>query len=247
MNSILIADDEVIELKSLKRRLERFLGENWTILTAGNGREALAQYEKYRPQILVLDICMPVVSGLEAAEEIRRKDRYSQIIFLTAYNEFDFARKAISVRALEYLLKPCEDQELESAVEEAVRLTQDHEEMPPAPERKMAAQMPDPDTRQDRIREYLEQNYGKNISLQTAAEHFGYADAYFCKLFRQYFGRSFISYLTGMRIDKAKELMRHENLTIREIGQQVGYPDSNYFAKVFKRVTGKSPSEYRGY
>ena len=108
MNSILIADDEVIELESLRRRLERFLGENWTILTAENGREALAQYEKYRPQILILDICMPVVSGLEAAEEIRRKDRYSQIIFLTAYNEFDFARKAISVRALEYLLKPCE-------------------------------------------------------------------------------------------------------------------------------------------
>lgn len=219
MNCILIADDEVIELKSLKRRLERFLGESWMILAAENGREVLAQYEKYRPQILILDICMPVVSGLEAAEEIRKKNRYSQIIFLTAYNEFDFARKAISVRALEYLLKPCDDRELFSSVEEAIHLTQEHEEMPPAAERETVPETQDPRTRQERILEYLEQNYGRNISLQTVAGHFGYADAYFCKLFRQYFGRSFISYLTEMRIGKAKELMRRDDLTIREIGQ----------------------------
>ena len=74
-----------------------------------------------------------------------------------------------------------------------------------------------------------------------------YSDAYFCKLFKQCFDRSFVTYLTDLRVDKAKELLSDVVVNIKDISTKVGYRDSNYFAKVFKRVVGMTPSDYRSY
>lgn len=71
-----------------------------------------------------------------------------------------------------------------------------------------------------------------------------YSDAYFSKLFKQCFNKNFVTYLTEARIDAAKDLLKNPTVNIKEIGAQVGYKDSNYFTKVFRRATGKSPSEY---
>ncbi len=72
-----------------------------------------------------------------------------------------------------------------------------------------------------------------------------YSEAYFCKLFKQCFGKNFTSYLTEYRVDAAKKLLEDPMVNIKEIGRTVGYGDSNYFTKVFRRVTGISPTEYR--
>ena len=72
-----------------------------------------------------------------------------------------------------------------------------------------------------------------------------YSSAYFSKLFKQCFQRNFITYLTDVRIQAAGGLLQNTDLTIREIGENVGYKDPNYFPKVFRKVVGVSPSEYR--
>ena len=86
-----------------------------------------------------------------------------------------------------------------------------------------------------------------DISMQEVARTMNYSEAYFCKLFKQFFGKNFTAYLTEYRIEMAKKMLQTPTVNIKEIGKAVGYADSNYFAKVFKRVTGKSPSEYRGH
>ena len=81
--------------------------------------------------------------------------------------------------------------------------------------------------------------------MQEAAEEMGYSDAYFSKLFKQYFNQNFTAYLTEYRIKKAKELLGNTNNSIKDISRMVGYTDSNYFAKIFKRIVGEIPSKYR--
>ena len=99
----------------------------------------------------------------------------------------------------------------------------------------------------DLIYQYIKDNYMFDISMQEVARTMNYSEAYFCKLFKQFFGKNFTAYLTEYRIETAKKLLQTPTVNIKEIGKAVGYADSNYFAKVFKRVTGESPSEYRGH
>lgn len=253
--TILIADDEVIERKVLNRKLSRFLVEDGRcrILEAVNGAEALAIWQKEHPEILILDIRMPGLTGLEVAEAVRKQDKDAVIIFLTAFDEFAYARKAITVRALDYLLKPCEETELFAVVEEAVRLAAERKEnrqknAAMAEARVTAGEGGDeePGSRQQaRIRDYIEANYMKDLSIQEMAGQMGYSEVYFCKLFKQYFGQSFVTYLTDFRIREACRLLREEDANVRRIGNAVGYPDANYFTKVFRRIMGVTPSEYR--
>lgn len=98
---------------------------------------------------------------------------------------------------------------------------------------------------QERIRQIIRRDYMNELSVSDIADELGYSEAYFCKLFKQYFGQSFISFLTDYRIREAKRLLTGTNISVKEAGQAVGYADANYFAKVFKRVTGQSPTDCR--
>ena len=124
MSKILVADDEMIERKVLVKRLHAHCGANCDILEAENGRQVLEFWEREKPDVLILDIEMPGITGLAAAEMIRKKDRRLPIIFLTAFDEFDYARKAITVHALDYILKPYDQRELFSVVDEALDMAE---------------------------------------------------------------------------------------------------------------------------
>ena len=273
MSKILVADDEMIERRVLVKRLRTHCGETCGILEAENGRQVLELWEREKPDVLILDIEMPGITGLAAAEMIRKKDRRLPIIFLTAFDEFDYARKAITVHALDYILKPYDQRELFSVVDEALDMAEFGRGTPDpakaAEESRKAAEGPGetgnaaegpeedrkaaggPEKEQEApqgqrlVHAYIEAHYMEDLSVQEMSERFSYSEAYFCKRFKQVYGKSFVSYLTEYRIGRAKELLRNGSISIRAAGKAVGYPDPNYFAKVFRRVTGKSPSDYR--
>ena len=310
MLRLLIADDEVIERKVLYKTLQKNVGDQCVIFQAENGRQALRVYEEEKIQIAILDIEMPGINGIEAAQKIREKDKECCIIFLTAFDEFSYAKKAITVRALDYLLKPYDEQELMLVVEEAMRLAAEYQANRPAsgyqashpaaghqasrpasgyqasrpasgyqasrPAAGHQASQPAsgqpaglgqknelPETglpvgddmedggqvRLSKVTEiishYIETNYMYDISMQDLARHMNYSEAYFCKLFKQCFNKNFTSYLTEYRVVEAKRMLAMPTVNVKDIGRAVGYSDSNYFAKVFKRITGQSPTEYR--
>lgn len=97
----------------------------------------------------------------------------------------------------------------------------------------------------DQIRVYLEKNYASDISLSSMAEKYKISPGYLSLLFSERTGKNFIDYLTGCRINKAKELLKHTEMRIYEIANAVGYNDPFYFSNCFKKITGKNPSEYR--
>lgn len=263
MYRLLIADDEMIERAVLYKTLRKNLGDQCAIFQAENGREALRIYEEEKIQIAILDIEMPGIGGIEAAQKIREKDKDCCIIFLTAFDEFSYAKKAIMIRALDYLLKPYDEQELMLVMEEAMRLTDERladaqisvSANQGGAQEQAAAQAPRDELEEEGnirlskvaeiISQYIHENYMFDISMQELARTMNYSEPYFCKLFKQCFNKNFTSYLTEFRVEEAKKMLEQPTVNVKEIGKAVGYGDSNYFAKVFKRITGQSPTEYR--
>ena len=97
----------------------------------------------------------------------------------------------------------------------------------------------------NRAMSYIHSKYQEDLSLEDAAEHVHLNPYYFSKVFKQQTGETFIDYVTRLRIDKAKEMLKDSRLSMKEVCYSVGYKDPNYFSRVFKKVTGVTPSEYR--
>lgn len=250
MCGLLIAEDELIERMVLKKTLEKKLGDQLTVYEAQNGREAVELMRREDISIAILDIAMPVMNGIEAAERIRKENSWCSLIFLTAYDRFEYAKKAVSVRAMEYLLKPYSQMEVLAVVQEAIHLAGDAGravkwEERPRTETKDEGEVNRLTLLVSMVEEYIKQNYMKDISMGDAARAVGYSEPYFCTMFKQQYGQNFTAYLAEYRINEARKLLAQPNVSIREAGERTGYPDSNYFTKVFRRLTGKNPSEYR--
>lgn len=107
-----------------------------------------------------------------------------------------------------------------------------------------SAQTPDSRLVQD-IREYLEQNYARDMTLQHIAERFFISRENVSRKFKQISGENLSDYLTGLRIGKAKTLLHNTSLRLSQISELVGYEDEKYFSRVFKKATGLTPREYR--
>ena len=97
----------------------------------------------------------------------------------------------------------------------------------------------------EKAKEYMQENYAKDLSLDDVSKTVNISPYYFSKLFKEEEGRNFIDYLTEIRIDKAKELLMDKNLSMKEICAAVGYSDPNYFSRSFKKNVGVTPTEYR--
>jgi two-component system, response regulator YesN len=95
------------------------------------------------------------------------------------------------------------------------------------------------------IEEYMKANYKRDIFMQQVANEMNYSIAHFSRMFKSCFNKNFVTYLTEMRIKAAKDLLLHPTVSIKSIGEKVGYKDSSHFTKAFKRIEGVSPSEYR--
>ena len=270
MYRVLLVDDEQIERMALAKKIDRYYGDKVEIYHAVNGREAVAMCSTHNNDIIIMDISMPEMNGVMAAKYIRRIDDKCSIIFLSAYDDFEYARNAIKVRALDYLLKPCDMNDLLAVMDTALQKLDKENAFngnsisgkeqnketeicgsnannvrENRPKRTDNVRNSDEQTTIKYLKEYVENNYIYDISMQEAAEEMGYSDAYFSKLFKQYFNQNFTAYLTEYRIKKAKELLSNTNHSIKDISRMVGYTDSNYFAKIFKRLVGEIPSKYR--
>ena len=232
--NLLIADDENLELKVLEKTVKKHFVDELEIFDSSNGRKASQICDEVKPDIALLDIEMPGMNGIELAKYIKEKYAECIIIFITAYDRFDYAIEAMHIKAFDYLLKPWKEERLCELINTAI-------------ENVRGMQKTDSivHSQKDVIKDYIDRNYKKDISAKDVAGILGYSDVYFSKVFKQLFDDNFINYLTKIRIDRAKVLLKDVSFNIKEVGKSVGYADSNYFTKVFKRSIGISPSEYR--
>ena len=237
--NLLIADDENLELKVLEKTIKKFFLNELDIFMASNGKQAAGIFENTDINIALLDIEMPGMNGIELAKLIREKNPDCIIIFITAYDRFEYAIEAMHIKAFDYLLKPWKEEKLTGLITEAISSIKEISSDDGKSENLQ-------DSQKSIIKKYIKENYKRDISAGDVAGILGYSDVYFSKIFKQLFDDTFINYLTNLRIEKAKVLLKDVSFNIKEVGASVGYTDSNYFTKVFKRAVGMSPSEYRG-
>ena len=237
--NLLIADDENLELKVLEKTIKKFFLNELEIFMASNGKQAAQIGDETEINIALLDIEMPGMNGIELAKLLREKNPDCIIIFITAYDRFDYAIEAMHIKAFDYLLKPWKEEKLTGLISEAISSIKEISSDDGKSENLQ-------DSQKSIIKKYIKENYKRDISAGDVAGILGYSDVYFSKIFKQLFDDTFINYLTNLRIEKAKVLLKDVSFNIKEVGASVGYTDSNYFTKVFKRAVGMSPSEYRG-
>ncbi len=249
MYKVILADDETWELIGLKKLIEKFSLPLQVVGEAENGVVALEEVEKKKPQILITDIRMPGLSGLEILEKVQERGLDVDVIVLSGYAEFSFAQSALRYGAKDYLLKPVEPEMLRDVLEKIIQRregkSQPEERPYLKPEGEEGSEGTENATIMEQIIGEIQECYMEDITLQILAKKYHISESRLSVRLKEIQGMSFSKYLTSKRIQKAKELLADERLSVEQIASLVGYNDYYYFTKVFKRTTGISPSKYR--
>lgn len=242
MIGMVIADDELIIRQGL-------MSINWdkygvTVLgAAANGNEALSMIISGHPQILITDIRMPGMDGLKLIEASKEYVPEIQSILLTGYEDFSYAKTAISLGAVDYILKPSDPDEIIEAVKKAKGKINEILQLKNLETNCKTQKIKNRVIRD--VLEYIEKHYSEDISLYTAAEYVHMNHIYISRLFKRELGETFLETLTKYRLKKACELLADCEYKIYEISSMVGIFDPGYFSQVFKKYYGLTPSEYR--
>ena len=128
MIRILICDDEGIVQESLKFMIQKSFGDKCEIESAKNGRIAIELAESFHPDIVLMDIQMPGINGIEAMQEIRKENKNIVFIVLTAYDKFEYSQKSIDIGVLSYLTKPINRDVLIETLRKAMKLIRERKE-----------------------------------------------------------------------------------------------------------------------
>ena len=256
----MIADDERLEREALAEMVTRRFVEHEIVLEeAENGRKAADTAILWGADLILMDIEMPGMNGLDAARAVLAQRPGCRVIFVTAYSLFQYAHEAVHLGACDYLLKPVDPDELEASIRRAIRqieterklealapIQQEQEpEAPAAPQEEGGDESSQNALVMAHVRRYLEDNYMFDISLDSVGEILHISPAYLSAQFKKYQKMNFLDCLTELRINAAKELLNDPFRSSAEVASMVGYEDASYFARAFKKRTGVTPTQYR--
>lgn len=250
MIKILIADDEQFEREILAQIVDSRFPREAESRMAENGRKAVDVATLWGADILLMDIEMPGIDGIEAAKQILVQKPDCKIIFVTAYSLFTYAHEAVKLGACDYILKPVDPADVERSIRQAMAQRESHQQLEAmAPEASLLREdVPYDKTTalMAKVKKYLQHNYMMyDISLDSVSAILNINSSYFSTQFKRAFGVNFVEYLTDLRIRAAKELLEDPMRPAAEVASMVGYESANYFARAFKKRTGLTPTEYR--
>ncbi|GBG08282.1 MULTISPECIES: response regulator [Paenibacillus] len=252
MLNLMIVDDEPFMLKGLINIIEKGQTPCSEIVSANDGFDALEKLENYRPDLLITDIQMPEMNGLELIRKARERGLCNRFIILTGYDDPAYLHQAIRCKVIDYLLKPINKAELYDVMSNiSLELLAAEDEAGSPSQADQDHNVPGVDYDQmsrnvKKIIRHIESHYKENISLDHIAEHVYLHPNYISSLFRKETGLTLIHYLHLFRIKKAKTLMLGDSEdSLHRISEQVGYESVRHFFSVFKKYCGVTPSEYR--
>lgn len=236
---LLIADDEDTIRHGIAKYIQLHTDRFDKIYLAANGQEALDIIFRDKPDIMFLDVQMPVKDGIEVMQEARRADVLPYTMILSAYDEFKYCQQALRLGAREYLLKPVRSSDILQMVNRAA------DELFGLWEGVRIGQTEEKNHMVELAREYMEEHYYENIMLVDVAQKVGISAGYLSTLFQKQLAKGYVDYLNEIRIEHACTYLQQNYLKTYEIAYKVGFKDEKYFSKVFKKIKGQSPSEYR--
>ncbi|MNO17368.1 putative response regulatory protein [compost metagenome] len=249
MYNLLIVDDEAETREALSSYFPWNEVGFQVVGQANNGQEALRLIaEGERVDIVLTDIKMPVMSGIELAEQLYNHRRQIKVVFLSGYRDFEYAQQALHYRVINYVLKPAKyhvlldvfgkiKEELEAeATPEKLESEPGLDACPPGHGGESLIIQ--------KIKEYVKTNY-KDASLEEVARRVHMNANYLSFFFKQKTGQNFSDYVLQTKMEMAVSLLRDVSYKTYEISEIVGYSNAKNFTRTFKSYYGQTPSEYR--
>lgn len=267
MYQAIIIDDEKWVVKSLVSMIRDQTMFNVTEQFY-DGLSGLDFLREYQPDLAFVDVRLPDISGLEILQAAQKEHLPTLFIVISGHAEFAYVQKAMLHNAICYCLKPFSHSELTDAMQKAYDILENRHKDVINPGLDRIQQQRDdkysdiqPKNSDDltfqihhltshhpsvqKMIDFIEVHYKEDISIQDLASYCSMNANYASQLFKQRMGFSFVQYLKTLRIAHAQWLLSKTDETIFSIANEVGYSNYFYFAKVFKKETGLTPTEYR--
>lgn len=236
---LLVADDEEVIRRGVAKYIKLHTDRFDKIYEAENGQEAIEMVLRYQPEMVLLDVQMPLKDGIDVMREIARAGMNPIVIILSGYDEFKYAQQALRFGAKEYLLKPARAADILKCLNQLADEAFGVEE----------SALSESDTHYNQLvriaQEYIVEHYMDNLTLGEIADVVGISSGYLSTLFTQNLQCGFVDYLNRVRIERACGYLEQNYFKTYEVAYKVGFKDEKYFSKVFKKVMGMSPKEYR--
>ena len=234
---VLLVDDEIMIREGFKRLFDWEAHDCQVVGEAADGMEALAQIDSLCPDIVIMDINIPIMNGLKVIQLSRIKHPNTAFVIVSGYDDFAYCREALRLQITDYILKPVNYEEFGTCIDN-LKIALFQRQSSGAGEQ-----------REERpihgITRYLQEHLAEEVSLSVLAEEFHLSAQYISQLFKNEIGVGFLTYLTNIRMERAKQLLLSTSLSIAEVSEQSGYGDYRVFTKVFKKAEGITPSQYR--
>lgn len=248
--NILVVDDEEVIVLGIMKRIRQLSDIPTQVVGAYSGEEALAVMENFIPDLLITDIHMAPMDGLELIAAARQKNLCQHFLILTAYESFDYVRRALQYQVMDYLVKPIDWALLEEHIRRLAMKSDSkaktEEVLAQYQDLFLHLEKTDFSNSLKKLTKYIKGNFTHQISLVHLSVYSGLSENSICNLFKKELGITFLDYLYELRLKRAMELLLgSEGTTVREIAQQIGYLSERQFFRVFKSKTGLTPQQFR--
>lgn len=246
---LLVEDDDA--LRYVYRKLRAFKENGFVIAAeAVNGKEALDLLQNDRFDLIVTDIRMPLVDGLALLREMKVRGLDTPAVLVSSYDEFEYARQGLILGAFDYIVKPVGESSL-SAMLARVAVRFSRQGGAGADLTLVRAALtgvgidPDGDTFVRALCAFLAAHMERTVTMDDAAAHMGLSKDYFGKTCKQKTGLAFGALYARVKVEHAKALLESGQYKAYEISEMLGYSSPDYFTRIFREVTGMTPTQYR--
>jgi len=238
MLKIMIVEDDVMFRYAFREMLNNLTSGMRVEDEAINGKEALSILSQRQPDIIITDISMPEMNGIDLIRNVSEQYPAIKIIVLSSHDDFKFVKDALMLGAQDYLLKHDLDEESFIRTLKKVEALIYGEQIAPSVQREYRLEV-------SQAIEHIRLNYMHELRLSALADEVSVSPNYLCNIFKNDTGLTIFEYIKNVRIDEAKELLKNTNLRLYEVADRVGFTNASYFCNVFKEVTGKTVKSFR--
>ena len=234
---VLLVDDEIVIREGFKKLFDWEAHDCEVVGEAADGMEALTKIDALLPDLVIMDINIPIMNGLKVIQMSRIKHPDMAFVVVSGYDDFSYCREALRLQITDYILKPVNYDEFGSCIDNlkiSMFERRETENIDEDGEHTIVA-----------IVRYMQEHLNEEISLNVLAEEFHLSAQYISQLFKNEIGVNFLAYLTNIRMEHAKKLLVSKNYAIAEVAEKSGYGDYRVFTKAFKKAEGVTPTQYR--
>lgn len=249
---IVIVDDEPSILSSLKRIIEK--DERYKIIgEAFSVNQALIKIKELLPDIIFTDIKMPGDNGIVLLKNIVDSNMEILSVVLSGYDNFEYVHDAFIYGAEEYLLKPIEPLKVQKLLDKIALKLEKRSELAKLPsdndddlDKSVEVYKSSAEKIVEDIDNYLKANLCLDNSIIAICRKFAISQPYLSKIIKKSKNMTYNEYLISLKVSQAKQLLKQrKDMLIADIAEQTGFSDQFYFSRVFKNVTGTTPTEFR--